>query len=59
MTNLFASYHFAKTLLLYLQVDRIILLKERYVNWIYLAQNMNQWRTVVSTVVIFGFHKMQ
>jgi hypothetical protein len=32
-------------------------LKEREVEWIYLAQERTQWRTVVNTVMNFGSHK--
>jgi hypothetical protein len=28
------------------------------VDWIYLAQDRYQWRTLVIAVVNFGFHKM-
>jgi hypothetical protein len=27
------------------------------VDWIYLVQDSNRWRAVVSTVMAFGFHK--
>jgi hypothetical protein len=29
------------------------------VDWIYLAQDRAQWRTIVSTVIKFTFHKMR